>query len=102
MSGRILPNNNKRCYSNFSSTFREVNTPIAPLSTTGFALAHDVSAMMDAPTSLAGVMGLPTPASAWNTCYLWNPNGAFPTDPRGYSYIYYLRLRKNTSIVYVT
>jgi hypothetical protein len=27
MIGQILPNNNERCYSNFSPTFREVNTP---------------------------------------------------------------------------
>jgi hypothetical protein len=27
MIGQILPNNNKRCYSNFSPTFHEVNTP---------------------------------------------------------------------------
>jgi hypothetical protein len=27
MIGQILPNNNKRCYSNFSPTFREANTP---------------------------------------------------------------------------
>jgi hypothetical protein len=27
MIGQILPNNNERCYNNFSSTFREVNTP---------------------------------------------------------------------------
>jgi hypothetical protein len=27
MIGQILPNNNKKCYSNFLSTFREVNTP---------------------------------------------------------------------------
>jgi hypothetical protein len=36
MIGQILPNNNKRYYSNFSPTFREVNTPsraIAQLST---------------------------------------------------------------------
>jgi hypothetical protein len=29
MIGQILPNNNERCYSNFSPTFREVNTPNA-------------------------------------------------------------------------
>jgi hypothetical protein len=28
MIRQILPNNNKRCYSNFSPTFREVNTPL--------------------------------------------------------------------------
>jgi hypothetical protein len=28
MIGQILPNNNERCYSNFSPTFREVNTPL--------------------------------------------------------------------------
>jgi hypothetical protein len=28
MIGQILPNNNERCYSNFSHTFREVNTPL--------------------------------------------------------------------------
>jgi hypothetical protein len=27
MIGQILPNNNKRCYSNFAPTFREVDTP---------------------------------------------------------------------------
>jgi hypothetical protein len=27
MIGQILPKNNERCYSNFSPTFREVNTP---------------------------------------------------------------------------
>jgi hypothetical protein len=27
MIEQILPNNNERCYSNFSPTFREVNTP---------------------------------------------------------------------------
>jgi hypothetical protein len=27
MIGQILPNNNERCYINFSHTFREVNTP---------------------------------------------------------------------------
>jgi hypothetical protein len=27
MIEQILPNNNERCYSNFSTTFREVNTP---------------------------------------------------------------------------
>jgi hypothetical protein len=27
MIGQILPNNNERCYSNFSHIFREVNTP---------------------------------------------------------------------------
>jgi hypothetical protein len=30
MIGQILPNNNERCYSNFSPTFREVNTPLVP------------------------------------------------------------------------
>jgi hypothetical protein len=29
MIEQILPNNNETCYSNFSSTFREVNTPIS-------------------------------------------------------------------------
>jgi hypothetical protein len=29
MIGQILPNNNETCYSNFSPTFREVNTPEA-------------------------------------------------------------------------
>jgi hypothetical protein len=28
MIEQILPNNNERCYSNFSPTFREVNTPL--------------------------------------------------------------------------
>jgi hypothetical protein len=28
MIGQILPNNNERCYNNFSPTFREVNTPL--------------------------------------------------------------------------
>jgi hypothetical protein len=28
MIKQILSNNNERCYSNFSSTFREVNTPL--------------------------------------------------------------------------
>jgi hypothetical protein len=28
MIGQILSNNNERCYSNFSPTFREVNTPM--------------------------------------------------------------------------
>jgi hypothetical protein len=27
MIRQVLPNNNERCYSNFSATFREVNTP---------------------------------------------------------------------------
>jgi hypothetical protein len=27
MIGQILPNNNEKCYSNFSPTFREVNAP---------------------------------------------------------------------------
>jgi hypothetical protein len=31
MIGQILPNNNERCYSNFSPTFREVNTPFVIL-----------------------------------------------------------------------
>jgi hypothetical protein len=31
MIGQILTNNNERCYSNFSPTFREVNTPIHKL-----------------------------------------------------------------------
>jgi hypothetical protein len=30
MIEQILPNNNERCYSNFSPTFREVNTPKGP------------------------------------------------------------------------
>jgi hypothetical protein len=29
MIGQILSNNNEKCYSNFSHTFREVNTPLA-------------------------------------------------------------------------
>jgi hypothetical protein len=31
MIRQILPNNNKRCYSNFSPTFREVNTPLVEI-----------------------------------------------------------------------
>jgi hypothetical protein len=31
MIRQILPNNNERCYSNFSPTFREVNTPLGQL-----------------------------------------------------------------------
>jgi hypothetical protein len=31
MIGQILPNNNERCYNNFSPTFREMNAPITPL-----------------------------------------------------------------------
>jgi hypothetical protein len=27
MVGQILPNNNERCYSNFLSTFQQLNTP---------------------------------------------------------------------------
>jgi hypothetical protein len=50
MIGQILPNNNERCYNNFSATFREVNTPLllncVPFSAAVFGMGATNSSMM--------------------------------------------------------
>jgi hypothetical protein len=59
MVKQILPNNNEKCYNNFSATFREVNTPRNWL----LEESHEHAQEHDAPTNMpchrhrAGLVG---------------------------------------------
>jgi hypothetical protein len=50
MIGQILPNNNERCYINFSPTFREVNTPITLRQATEIMRIHTLPSTLGNPS----------------------------------------------------
>jgi hypothetical protein len=53
MIGKILPNNNERCYNNFSPTFHEVNTPfIFFLNTTLYTKSNKLGITSNGSTNL--------------------------------------------------